>query len=81
MTNCYLKGTRTCQNCEQYGKCESFKEPLFDLYDKGTKVNIDPMTIKELTAMQVHIEKMFKKYSKLSFYNMHKPSFKIVEVI
>lgn len=79
--NCYLKGTRTCQNCEQYGKCESFKEPLFDLYDNGIKVNIEPMNIKELTAMQIHIEKMFKKHSKLPFYNMHKPSFKIVEVI
>lgn len=79
MANCYFKGTKTCHDCDQYGKCESFKEPLFNLYNNGIKVNIEPMTIKKITAMQIHIEKMFKKYSKLSFYNMQKPSFKIIE--
>ena len=79
MAKCYLKGTKVCQNCEQYGKCESFKEPLFNLYNNGTKVNIEPMTIKKITAMQIHIERTFKKYGKLSFYNMHKPSFRIIE--
>ena len=80
MTNCYLKGTRTCQICEKYGKCESFKEPVFDLYSNGIKVNINPMDIKELTSMKMHVEKMYKKHSKLPFYNMHKPNFEIVEV-
>ena len=80
MENCYLKGTRTCQICEKYGKCESFKEPVFDLYNNGVKVNINPMDIKELTLMQEHIKKMFKKHSKLSFYDIKKPKFEIIEV-